>query len=89
MITADEARNKLGTQAPNFKHLDEKMTKLIEEAIQKGLNFVNYNLAELDEEPYWKRYTRPASCHIVCEFAKKYGYKASKYSDNKRVQISW
>ena len=89
MMTAEEAREKLRKESAIHRHLEEKMTKLIGVAISKGLNYIIYNLAEESEEPYWMRFSRPYSCSVVKLFAEKYGYEASIYSDNKRVQISW
>ena len=73
MITAKEARERVENNSTTFKHLKEKMTQLIEQAIQKGDFSIVY----------------PDGCKIVCEFAQKYGYITHTYSDNKRVCISW
>lgn len=89
MITAKEARERVENSSTTLKHLKEKMTQLIEQAIQKGDFSIVYNLAALDEMRYWNNYSYPDSCKIVCEFAQKYGYKTHTYSDNKRVCISW
>lgn len=89
MITATEARKRLEENTPLYKHLEEKMTHLIEMALKNGYDYVNYDLDAFDEFPYWKNHTREQSCHIVCDFVKKFGYKVFVYADRKRVQVQW
>ena len=89
MITATEARKRLEENTPLYKHLEEKMTRLIEMALKNGHYYVNYQLDTIDEFPYWKNYTKEQSCRIVCDFVKKFGYKVFVSADRKRVQVQW
>lgn len=88
MITAKEAREKLETESILYKHIDEKITNLIDAAIKKGRGYIKYEVATDEEEPYWEC-NKVARCEIITRFVQKYGYEASSYADSKSVVIRW
>lgn len=88
MITAKEAREKLETNSTLYKHINEKVTNLIDTAIKKGRGYIKYEVATDEEEPYWEC-NKVARCKIITKFVQKYGYEASSYADNKAVEIRW
>ena len=88
MMTAKEAREKLETESTLYKHIDEKITNLIDVAIKNGRGYIKYEVATNEEEPYWEC-NKVARCQIITKFVQKYGYVAATYADNKAVEIRW
>lgn len=88
MMTAQEAREKLETESTLYKHIDEKITNLIDVAIKNGQGYIKYEVATDEEEPYWEC-NKVARCQIITKFVQKYGYVTATYADNKAVEIRW
>lgn len=88
MITAKEAREKLETNSTLYKHINEKVTNLIDTAIKNGQGYIKYEVATNEEEPYWEC-NKVARCQIIADFVQKYGYETYRYADNKTIEIRW
>lgn len=89
MMTATEARERLEKTAPVYKHLDNKLQQLLDEAIRNGVDYIRYKITEDGEYPHWYNFTKEHSCKIICDYAEKHGYRTNANANFTYVDISW